>query len=64
MYIIQNNQGLECHGEIMCKGKTIEAAVKKFLKENDDYVENGYEVTYDSNYVYIDGEADYKITKV
>jgi len=40
MYVIQINDGLECHGEIVAKGETIDKAVANWFK-NDDYLTDG-----------------------
>lgn len=63
MYVIQvaGPEAYECLGEIGGKSKTIKGLLKIVEKEYEDY---DYEITYDSHYIYLDGEVIYSITKI
>ncbi len=64
MYIIQHTGYLapELKGEVISKGKTKLQAINKMIKELE-YTEET-EITYDEFYVYVDGDAGFRIEKI
>lgn len=71
MIVVQDCGGMECHGDIVAKSKTVLKAFENFKKNCDWYWDIGHHaedektvVTYDDNYIYINGEAECKFTSI